>query len=301
MPFFGAGCLSPNLPADQNWHSLTDPYRHNMAMAGYQLHYADLGHGPAVFLLHGFSSSMYAWKETARPLLRAGYRVILVDLPGMGESEIPPFSPTAENLAAEVVKLADTLGIDSFNVVGASLGGGVTLVLCYRHPERIKHAVVIDPASFPQEFPWPLRLLSHPTLGMMATPLAGRWSVRASLEGAARQEDFLTHEFVNEYSRPMNKPGYKAFIFRLIREFPSPAAMKMVEHYPEIKTPVLIVWGLQDKWVPPEFGPRLHGLLPHSRYLPIENVGHMPHLETPAVVNGAILAFLQSEKGAIRD
>lgn len=293
---FGAGCLAPNLPADKDWHELIDPYQGSLDLTGYRLHYADIGHGPVVFMLHGFSSSMYAWKETIRPLLRAGHRVILIDLPGMGQSELPPFSPTAENLAEEVVKLADHLRIQSFDLVGASLGGGVTLYLCHRHPERIRRAVVIDPACFPQEFPQPLRLLARPRLGKLAAPLAGRWSVQASLAGAAEQEEFLTRSFVNEYSRPMNKPGYKTYIFRLIREFPSPTAMTMTEHYPEIQTPVLIIWGLKDKWVPPEFGSRLHGLLPNSRYLPIENVGHMPHLEAPAAVNDAILAFLQSGK-----
>ena len=103
-------------PVDLEWNDLVSPYRHDLQMDDYKLHYIDIGKGEPLLMLHGFASSGYAWNQQVEPLRRAGKRLILVDLPGQGFSDVPPrsFMPTVENMAAEVIKLADHLKLKKF-------------------------------------------------------------------------------------------------------------------------------------------------------------------------------------------
>lgn len=293
-------CTVEGGPADQDWESFTAPHRHDLDLGGHLMRYTDIGQGPPVMMLHGFASTSYCWYLNARPLLDAGYRVILIDLPGQGQSTVPPdsFSPKVENMAASVIRLADELKLEKFAVVGASMGGGLTLYLSWRYPDRIRKAVVIDPASFDQEKPYLLGLMSNPKLGPIIAQVAGRWSVKASLLDTAYLDEAITEIYIDEFSRALAKPGFKAYMSRLLRDFFSPEFAKMVGSYEKISVPMLILWGQKDKWVPPEFGPRLHKLIPGSKFVPVEECGHMPHVETPQITNPLLIEFLAEEPQA---
>jgi len=279
------------------WNDFVQPFRHDLQREGYTLRYIDMGSGEPVFLLHGFASSTYCWNKNVKALSDAGFRTVVVDLPGQGQTDVPPesFDPRVENVAGEVLALADHLGIDRFSAVGASMGGGLTLFLSWNHADRVIRSVVIDPACFDQEKPWYLGLFTSPVVGSALAQFAGRWSVKSSLLDTVYDDDMVDDVFVDEYARPMAKPGYKAFLARLMDRFFSDRFREMSESYDRIGVPMLILWGLEDKWVPPEFGPRLNALVPDSRYVGVEKCGHMPHLEKPEFVNPLLVEFLRPE------
>lgn len=283
-------------PVDLDWNDLVSPYRHDLQMDGYKLHYIDIGEGPPLFLLHGFASSGYAWNMQVEPLRQAGLRLILVDLPGQGFSDVPPrsFKPTVENMAAEVIKLADHLKLKQFSVLGCSMGGGLTLYICWKYPDRIVQAAVIDPASFDQERPWALGLLTNPVSGPLLAQGANERTVGAGLKNTTVKKEVITDTFVEEYTRPLNKQGYRLFISRLIREFFSKEFEKMVYSYHRIQTPLLIIWGKQDPWIPAKFGPRLANLVPGARCELIDDCGHMPHMEYPEVTADLLVDYFGS-------
>ncbi|MDP8223410.1 MAG: alpha/beta hydrolase [Candidatus Lernaella stagnicola] len=291
------GCLADSKVADKEWNAYVGPHRHDLALDGYKLHYIDIGRGEPVFLLHGFAANTYSWKRNAQPIVDAGFRVILVDLPGQGFSGVPPknYAASVENIAGAVLQLADHLKLDKFNVVGVSMGGGLTLYLTWKHPDRIKRSVVLDPASFDQEVPLVLRMLTTPGLGAVLAEVNGRWTVENSLKKITVQRDFLTKTFVDEYTRPLTKPGFNQFIRRLMSDFFSPEFARMVANYDTIKRPMLIIWGKQDPWIPLEFGERLHALVPDSELLVIDDCGHMVQAERPEVVNPAVIDFLSGK------
>lgn len=95
------------------------------------------GQGPAVVLLHGFCGSSRYWAELA-PLLAGSCRVITPDLRGHGTSDAPVGPYTIEQMADDVLHLADTLGLDQFVLLGHSLGGYITLSFAQRHAHRLK-------------------------------------------------------------------------------------------------------------------------------------------------------------------
>lgn len=111
---------------------------------GRRVRFHDLGEGPAVLLLHGFTSSFegtWATRGWVDELLRARRRVVGVDFPGHGASPAAP-DCGPERLVDDVVGVLDELALEAVDVLGFSMGGGVALRLAGTHPERVRRLVV---------------------------------------------------------------------------------------------------------------------------------------------------------------
>jgi pimeloyl-ACP methyl ester carboxylesterase len=107
------------------------------------------GHGPTVVLVHGLGSSTEDWLPMARKLAR-DHRVVLVDLPGHGESGTPdPFSLEQVSLALDAAIADETHG-DPIILVGHSLGGLACTQYALDHPGRVRGLVLIESALIPQ-------------------------------------------------------------------------------------------------------------------------------------------------------
>ncbi len=112
---------------------------------GASLYYEDHGSGPPVILHHGYTGSHTNWEHVV-PLLRDRYRVILVDCRGAGDSEHTEDGYSIEQYAADVVGMADYLGLGSFTYVGHSMGGVIGMELGIAHGHRLEKLVLVAPA-----------------------------------------------------------------------------------------------------------------------------------------------------------
>jgi pimeloyl-ACP methyl ester carboxylesterase len=90
--------------------------------------YTDTGSGFPVILIHGFCETHEIWNEIATEL-STGYRVLCIDLPGFGSSELPSTPISILNIAERINGLLDSLAISQATVIGHSLGGYVTLAM----------------------------------------------------------------------------------------------------------------------------------------------------------------------------
>jgi pimeloyl-ACP methyl ester carboxylesterase len=105
----------------------------------------ELGRGPTVVFVHGLGSGRMVWMPTARKLL-ADHRVVMVDLPGHGESAAPdPFSLDA--CAAALDQVFAKHKPDSTVVVAHGMGALVAMQAVQSHPDRVRGLVVIDAAT----------------------------------------------------------------------------------------------------------------------------------------------------------
>ena len=113
-----------------------------------ELKTTELGHGPTVVFVHALGASRLDWLPTARKLL-GHYRVVLVDLPGHGESPLPdPFSFAAAGEALDGVLAKQDP--ESTIVVGHQFGGRAVLAALAAHPGRAKGLVLLDvPVGLP--------------------------------------------------------------------------------------------------------------------------------------------------------
>lgn len=106
------------------------------------------GAGDPLILLHGFPQTGVTWHRIA-PVLAERFRVVIPDLPGYGDSDKPAPDPvharySKRRLAADIVGLADALGIGRFALVGHDRGARVGYRLCLDHPGRVRRFVSVD-------------------------------------------------------------------------------------------------------------------------------------------------------------
>jgi pimeloyl-ACP methyl ester carboxylesterase len=113
-----------------------------VAQAPATLKSMELGRGPTIVLLHGIGGTRMQWMPTARKLMN-DHRVVMLDLPGHGESPMPdPFS--FEACVAMLDQAFAKLKPESTIVVGHGIGGTLALLEAKAHPERMRGLIVID-------------------------------------------------------------------------------------------------------------------------------------------------------------
>jgi pimeloyl-ACP methyl ester carboxylesterase len=116
----------------------------NMAeLGGNQIHYLTAGHGPAVILLHGFAETSLMWKPLMDSLAER-FTVIAPDLPGFGESSIPPDGLDMTNAAVMIHALVKSLGIEKARVVGHDIGLMVAYAYAAKFPGETEKLVLMD-------------------------------------------------------------------------------------------------------------------------------------------------------------
>jgi pimeloyl-ACP methyl ester carboxylesterase len=108
--------------------------------------YLDEGQGDVVLMVHGNMSSSVHY-EPLISRIKDKYRCVAVDLRGFGDSTYNNRFDTLEELADDVNAFTEALGIDSYYLVGWSNGGGVSLKLCAKYPDKVKKFFDIEGAG----------------------------------------------------------------------------------------------------------------------------------------------------------
>lgn len=113
---------------------------------------AGLTSKPAVFFIHGWPTCWLEFK-TVMTLLSNSYHVVAIDLPGIGDSEIPLWSYRKRNIAEYVHNVMNTLNLSDVTLVGCDVGGQVTYAFLKNFPDRISRAVIMN-VAIPGVEPW---------------------------------------------------------------------------------------------------------------------------------------------------
>ena len=112
---------------------------------GVELFYEDTGgSGEVILFHHGYTGSHDSWPPIVEGL-RDEFRCVVMDGRGAGDSDHPDDGYTIEQYAADVVGLADALGIARFTYVGHSMGGGIGMWLALEHADRLERLVLVAP------------------------------------------------------------------------------------------------------------------------------------------------------------
>lgn len=113
-----------------------------------RIHFTDSGSGGVIVLLHGYLESSEVW-ETFGGILSSQFRVISVDLPGHGLSDVYGEVHSMEFMADAIKKLIDHLGIKKVFMTGHSLGGYVTLAFLELYSDRLNGYCLFHSQPFP--------------------------------------------------------------------------------------------------------------------------------------------------------
>ncbi|XP_063039291.1 bifunctional epoxide hydrolase 2-like, partial [Melospiza melodia melodia] len=113
---------------------------------GVQLHFVELGRGPALCLCHGFPESWLSWRFQMEPLARAGFRVIALEMKGYGDSSAPSdiSEYSQEQICKDFITFLDKLGIPQVILVGHDWGGAMAWNVALFYPERVRAVAVLN-------------------------------------------------------------------------------------------------------------------------------------------------------------
>ena len=137
----------------KNWPGFENKYE---AVNGVQLHYVDGGSGIPLLCLPGWPQTWYSYHAIA-PELAKYYRVIVIDIRGMGSSGKPKDGYDKKTMAKDIYELVKHLGLETVNLLGHDIGGMVAMSFAFNYPEAIDKLIVMDGG--------------HPTEGMFQMPL----------------------------------------------------------------------------------------------------------------------------------
>ena len=237
------------------------------------------GAGLPLLYLHG--AGTYGWMPV-HDLLAQRRRVILPVHPGFGASEGLDTIETIEDLVFHTRDVLDALALPRVDVVGLSLGGWLAAELAVRHPERVGRLVLVDAAGVrvpgvargdPFMLP-PARvreLMFHdPASPTAQTIVPDAPPPPERLEAVLRGREAAARLLWNPAQQ------YRRLTGRLWR----------------ITAPTLVVWGREDRLLPPAYGEAYARGIPGARLHVLDGCGHLPPLEHPERFAEAVLAFL---------
>jgi pimeloyl-ACP methyl ester carboxylesterase len=213
-------------------------------------------------LLSPWPESLFAFEPTWERLAQNTH-LVAIDLPGFGQSERDDALLSPKAMGEFVVRVADEFGLENPHVVGPDVGTGAALSAAGSHPDRLRSLIVgSGAAAFPLEIGGALKdLVEAPDLTAIAA-LDPRDIVASSLELIETYE--LSPEAREDYLSSYEGDRF-AESSRYVRSYPTELPV-LGELLPDIQTPVLVLQGGHDPYVPPANGKYLDERLPNSRY-----------------------------------
>lgn len=286
---------NPELPQSQVSARIGEPDPVFVETEGGRIHIKTYGasSGEPILLIHGMSSSLYAWKDVA-PFIARHWRVIAIDLPFHSLTGPVDVGDCASNRVAKVAwDVLDKLGVKKASIAGSSWGGLIALRMAEAEPERVNALILLDSSGLPSPTSSVNRLSGSAVGRLLLTDFLGSFIVRKSLREAfydpAKVSDALVDQVVTLNRTAGNRQGQLACRAALLAETQAPQPS-----WAGLKQPTLIIWGQQDPWIPVTNAQAIARLLPNARVLEYPRVGHLPMEERPEQVAADIEDFLNS-------
>jgi len=269
---------------------------------------------PALYV-HGLGGSSLNWTDLAY-LLRDRLDGEAIDLPGFGHSDPGP-SYTMAAVAQRVARWIEHSGRGPVHLFGNSLGGAVTVRVAALRPDLVRTLTLISPAM---PFIDPRRSLQSRLVPLVFLPQAQRLAARRlatiSPEVLASQviaacfaePDRLAPqrlaEAIEEVRRRYEAPWYLDAYLRTLRGLVVsflraylPGANSLWRLAARITAPTLVITGRQDRLVDVRVAPAVARLIPDSRLLVLDGVGHVAQMERPLAVARAAAGMLAEVAG----
>jgi pimeloyl-ACP methyl ester carboxylesterase len=249
---------------------------------GVRLHYVERGSGEPLVLLHGNGSMIEDFESSGLIDLAAKtYRVIVFDRPGFGHSDRPRnvvWTPAAQ---AELIKHAlGRLDVSNATVLGHSWGASVAVALALKYPDLIRGLVLASGYYYPTARP-DVIAMSAPALPLIGdilshtlSPLISRatWPLMMAKIFGPRPVPEKFGAFPKEMAlRPSQIRASAAESALMI-----PDAFKLRNHYADLKMPIVIIAGEQDRLIDIDTqSARLHSDISQSSFRRVPGNGHM--------------------------
>jgi len=291
---------TPDRPMDSLKARWAAPPSHFVALQGMQVHVRDEGprdDPTPIVLIHGTSASLHTWDGWVAAL-SPHRRLIRMDLPGFGlTGPAPDGDYSMARYTGFIRDFLDMLNIDQAVLAGNSLGGGIAWQTALAHPSRVHQLILVDASGYPlqpQSMPIGFRLAQMSWLAPLTQKILPRQMIVASVRNVYGQPDKVSQALVDRYYELTLREGNRASLTQRFRYRSSDAAL--AGQIPQLNLPTLILWGSEDRLIPPEHGRRFHQDIAGSQLQVLEGLGHVPHEEDPKATVQAVIQFLSRSR-----
>lgn len=261
---------------------------------------------PIVFV-HGFGGSIGHWRQNM-PEFAKHHSVYALDLLGFGASDKPDVSYSIELWVDQLHEFWQTFIGTPVILVGNSIGSLTCLATAAAHPEMVRGVAMIslpDTVSHEEAIPTALRpvirriqnvvtssIVLYPLFYLLTQP----WVLRHWASAAYACKEAVTEELIEILTKPAREQGSAQAFCAIIRAMMNPQFSPSVRSsLGKIRVPSLLLWGKQDRMIPPESAKQFLSYNPELQLIELENAGHCAHDECPERVNSELLNWIETE------
>ncbi len=255
----------------------------NQEIQGLNVFYVEEGEGVPILILHGWSASTESWRETQKHLVDRGFRVIVPDLPGFGQTDEPEDIWNLSDYMEFVRNFAKALNLHQFVLAGHSFGGRIAIKYAQKNARELRALVLMSAAGV-------IRHKDVKTRLFIALTKMGDWVFsKPGLSVFKEPVKKIWHRFASRKDYKKASPKMKEILKRVIAE-------ELKAYLPHIKTHTLILWGDKDVLTPVSDGFLLHQTIPLSHMHVFPDMPHAINLKAPKEIAKQISLFIKGEK-----
>lgn len=246
-------------------------------VSGCPIAYRRKGNGEAVVLLHGagFTRMWIPFYE----MMSDSVDFIAPEQPGFGETPMPPWFRSFNDLVILYDQLFEQLGLDQIHLIGFSMGGWAAAEFASYYPRRLKSLSLITPVG--------LRLEDNPGVDIFQlTP-------PELFDRLFKDKDVMQDFLVDPENFDEGIHLYSEFS-AAARLMWAPRYNLALEHrLQRLTCPSLVVGAEEDRLIPNEMSDKFAEVLPNGKLVRLEGTGHEPLLERPTELTAALLANIE--------
>jgi len=255
--------------------------------------FESMSDGPPVVMVYGIGNNSRRWWTEFPRLLAGRYRLTMMDNRGVGYSDRPHEAWTMADMVADVHAVVEAAGLDTFHLLGCSLGSSVVRHYALAHGERLRSlSLLCPPNGTPAtEADMKLGIMWDPAKPRVESERAS-WVVVHPEDWAAAHEAELLADF--ERSEAERTPG-RTFHHQM------QSVAGAGDPNPGLNAfdwPVLILHGTADRLVPPKNAETLKAAVPRARLEWLVGASHTFWQHDPAGAADAVLRFLDAAEAA---
>ncbi|RFN58895.1 alpha/beta fold hydrolase [Marixanthomonas ophiurae] len=253
--------------------------------------------GKNILLFHGKNFNGAYWETTAKALLKDGFRVIMPDQIGFGKSSKPAhFQYTFQQLAKNTKQLLDTLGISETAVLGHSMGGMLATRFALMYPETTEKLILENPIGLED---WKLKVPYQSIDWWYKNELKKDYQKIKSYQ----KSNYYDGKWKPEYDEWVNllagwtlSPDYETIAWNAALTYDMIFTQPVVYEFKNISSPTLLIIGTRDRTalgkplvseevrktmgLYDKLGKATQEKIPNSKLVEIEDIGHLPHIES---------------------
>lgn len=268
--------------------------------------------GVPILLIHGIARSLEDWAEAQDLLAEAGHRVISTDLPGFGYSRKGRERPGLPAFGRAMAGLLDAAGVTRpAHVMGNSLGGGVSMTLAVDHPGKVASLTLVNSIGFGGEVNISALPMAYGALAALPG-LSGYFGPRAREAGANTIRDLFydrtlaTTAQLKHAGLLAKQRDFRATFLATAATLGAPVVgvrngwrRDLLAKVVASDLPVLVIWGDDDKILPPHHLEAAAAAFPKARTHLFTDTGHMPQVEKAEEFAALVGAFVGEVEEAL--